>query len=306
MFLRDCVRDLRYSGRQFAATPLVTCVAVLTLAVGIGANSAIFSLLDTAPLQTLPVHDPKSLRTVEVVTRSGAGISNIPSEFFNELRKAPQSFSGLFAFYRGKMNFDTGGDIDQVVVQQITGGYYSTLGVRSFLGRTIDEQDERNRQHVAVLSYSFWSKRFGSDPAAVGKSVNLNGIPTEVVGVTPPAFFGTDQGVSPDITVPFDNPIELANVWATVRLKAGVSDKQAQAEADVALQRALELMRAGVANHRERDRKEILTQSAVLTRGDRGLGDALDSYTASLQTLMLPSGVVLLIACVDIANVLLA
>ncbi len=89
MFLRDCVRDLRYSWRQFAATPLVTCVAVLILAIGIGANAAIFSLLDTALLQTLPVHDPGKLRTVEVVTRSGAQMSNVPSEFFNVSLGAP-------------------------------------------------------------------------------------------------------------------------------------------------------------------------------------------------------------------------
>jgi FtsX-like permease family len=131
-------------------------------------------------------------------------------------------------------------------------------------------------------------------------------MPTEVVGVTPPAFFGTDQGVSPDITIPLDNPVQLANVWATVRLKEGVSDKQAQADADVALQGALELMRPGLANYRESDREEILTQRALLTRGDRGLGEALGSYTDSLQTLMLLSGVVLLIACVNIANVFLA
>ncbi len=124
--------------------------------------------------------------------------------------------------------------------------------------------------------------------------------------MTPPAFFGTDEGVSPDITIPLDNPIQFANVWGTVRLKPGVSDKQAQGEAEVALQHALESMRPGLANYRESDREDISTQRAVLTRGDRGLGYALDSYTASLQTLMLLSGAVLLIACVNIANVLLA
>ena len=306
MLLRDCVWDLRYSWRQLVGAPLVTAVAVLMLAVGIGANAAIFALLDTALLQTLPVQNPKSLRTVEVVTRSGVGMSNVPSEFFNELRKAPQSFSGVFGFFRDPMNFDTGGDIDRVVVQTVSGDYYSTLGVRSFLGRTIDDQDERNRQHVVVLSYSFWSRRFGSDPGIVGKTVNLNGVSTEVIGVTPPGFFGTDQGASPDITIPLDNPIELANVWATVRLKAGVSEQQAQAEAEVALQRALEGMRPGLANYRESEREEILTERAVLKRGDRGLGYALDSYTSALRILMLLSAAVLLIACVNVANVLLA
>jgi len=306
MFLRDCVRDLRYSWRQFAATPLVTCVAVLTLAVGIGANAAIFSLLDTALLQTLPVHDPGKLRTVEVVTRSGVERSNIHSEFFNELRKAPQSFSGVFAFWRGEMNCDAGGDIDRVLVQTVSGVYYSTLGVPVLLGRTIDEQDEKNHQRVAVLSYTFWARRFRSDPAIVGKSVNINGIPAEVIGVTPPAFFGTDQGVSPDITIPLDYPVQYANVWATVRLKEDVSDKQAQAEADLALQRALETIRPGLANHPAKDREEVLTERALLARGDQGLGVALGSYTDSLQILMLLSGAVLLIACVNIANVLLA
>lgn len=306
MLLRDCVRDLHYSWRQFAAMPLVTAVAALTLAVGIGANAAVFSLLDTALLQTLPVQDPQSLRTVEVVTRTGVEMSNVPTEFLNQLRKDPQSFSGLFGFWRGPMNFDTGGDVDRVLVQNVTGGYYPTLGVRSFLGRTIDEQDERSRQHVAVLSYSFWSKRFGMDPAIVGKTVNLNGVSTEVIGVTPPGFFGTDQGASPDVTIPFDHPIELVNVWATVRLKASTSNEQAQAEAEVALRHALEAMRPGLANYRASEREEILAQRAVLTRGDRGLGYALDSYTASLRTLMLLSGVVLLIACVNIANLLLA
>jgi len=107
---------------------MVACVAVITLAIGIGANAAIFSLLDTALLQTLPVHDPGSLRTVEVVTRSGVEMSNIPSEFFNELRKEPQSFSGVFGFFREQLNLDTGGDIDRVLVQMVSGGYYSTLG----------------------------------------------------------------------------------------------------------------------------------------------------------------------------------
>src|SRR5438445_476652 len=94
------------------------------------------------------------------------------------------------------MNFDASGDSDRVLVQQVSGGNYSTLGVPSFIGRTIDEQDEKNDQRVAVLSYSFWARRFNSNPLIVGKTVNLNGIPTEVIGVTPPAFFGTDQGVS--------------------------------------------------------------------------------------------------------------
>ena len=306
MFLRDCLQDFHYSWRQFARTPTVIGIATLTLAVGIGANAAIFSLLDTALLQTLPVHDARQLRTVEVVTRSGAEMSNVPAEFFAELRKNPKSFSGVFAFWRMKMNLDSGGDTDRVLVQLVSGGYYATLGVPSFLGRTIDEQDEINHQRVAVFSHSFWSRRFGSDSAIIGKTIKLNGMPTEVIGVTPPAFFGTDQGISPDVTIPFDHPVQFASVWATVRLKPNVRDQQAQLEADLALQRALESIRPGLASYRESDRAEILSQHALLIPGDRGLGLALDPYIPALRILILLSGVILLIACVNIANVLMA
>ena len=306
MFLRGFVQDLRYSWRQFTRAPTVIGIATLTLAIGVGANAAIFSLLDTALLQTLPVHDARQLRTVQVVTRSGATMSNVPSQLFAELRKAPQSFSGVFAFWRMKMNLDAGGDTSRVLVQFVSGGYYSTLGVRSFWGRLIDERDERNHERVAVLSHSCWTKRFSSDSNILGKTIRLNGTPTQIIGVTPPAFFGTDQGISPDLTIPLEDAVPFANVWTTVRLQENVSEKRAQLEADLALQRALNAMRPALADYRESDREEILSQHAVLTPGDKGLGLALDPYTPALRTLMLLSGAVLLIACVNIANVLMA
>jgi len=302
----DLWQDVRFGLRSLRKSPAFTVIAVLTLALGIGANTAIFSLLDTALFQTLPVYDPGELRTIEVVTHSGIEMSNIPSEFFDQLRKSPQSFSGVFALWRIRMNFDTGGDTDRILAQSVSGSYYSTLGVGSYLGRTISEADEQSRAHVGVLSYSFWSRQFGNDPAVLGKTVNLDGVATQIIGVMPPGFFGTDRGVSPDITIPLDNPVQLANVWTTVRLKQNVTDSQAQAEAEIALQHALESIRPGLTNYRAKDREEILTQHAALTRGDRGLGLALDPYTAPLRILMLLSGVVLLIACVNIANLLLA
>jgi predicted permease len=306
MALQECLQDVGYGWRQFARTPVVTVIVVLTLAIGVGAQTAIFSLLDTALFQTLPVQYPGQLRTVVVISRSGAEMSNVPAEFFEELRRAPQSFSGVFAFWRMKVNFDAGGDSDRLLLQMVSGQYYATLGVSAFLGRTISDADEQSQEKVAVLSHAFWMLRFGGDPEVIGRTVNIEGIPVVIVGVTPPGFFGTDQGISPEVTVPFDASARFANVWAMVRLKPDASEKQAQAEAEVALQRAMETIRPRLSKYREKDRQAILTQRAALRPGDAGLGLALSPYTQPLRILILLSGVVLLIACVNIANLLVA
>jgi predicted permease len=304
--LHDCVDDIRYGLRQFARTPALTGVAILTLAIGIGATTAIFSLLDAATLQRLPVAHPEQLRTAVVTDPRGATMSNVPSEFFEQLREAPSSFSGVFAFWRTTMNVDTGGDIERIPVQLVSGGYYSTLGVNAFGGRLIDDEDDKTGRPVAVISHAFWMRRFGGDPSALGRNLNVNGVATTIVGVTPPAFFGTDRGVSPDITIPLTSTQRLANVWATVRLKPGVSDERARAEAELALQRAHEIMRPGLRNYRQRERESILGERAGLMSGDKGSGYAMSAYVDPLRLLILLAGVVLLVACVNIANLLLA
>ena len=304
--LLDCVDDIRYGLRQFARTPGLTAVAILTLAIGIGATTAIFSLLDAATLQRLPVQHPEQLRTVIVTTPAGAWMGNVPSVFFDQLREAPSSFSGVFAFWRTTMNVDTGGDIERIEVQLVSGGYYSTLGVSVFGGRLIDDEDDRNRRRVAVLSHAFWVRRFGGDPSVLGRNLNVNGVATTVVGITPPAFFGTDRGVSPDVTIPLSSAPRLANVWIAVRLKPDVSDERARAEAELALQRAHEIMRSGLSNYRQRERESILGERAGLMSGDKGSGYAMSAYVDPLRLLILLAGVVLLVACVNIANLLLA
>src|ERR1035437_7303348 len=100
------------------------------------------------------------------------------------------------------------GDIERIEVQHVSGGYYSTLGVSVFDGRLIDDEDDRNRRRVAVISHAFWVRRFGGDPSVLGRNLNVNGVATTVVGITPPAFFGTDRGVSPDVTIPLSRSEE--------------------------------------------------------------------------------------------------
>jgi hypothetical protein len=173
-------------------------------------------------------------------------------------------------------------------------------------GRPIVQTDENSPDRVGVLSHRFWMRQFGGDRAALGQTVFLNGLPVTIVGIAPAGFTGIDNGVSPDITVPLGTPAPFANVWLTVRLKPDATDPQAQAEADVALKRALERIRPRLAGYRAADREAILNQRAGLQSAENGLGIAMDSYVESLRVLILLSAAVLLIACVNIANLLLA
>lgn len=301
--VRDCLEDIRFGLRQFARTPVLTVIALITLALGVGANTAVFSLLDAYLLQDLPVKNPHELRTVAVVSPT-AMMRNVPFELFEQLRSS-KSFSGVFAFWTMQMNLDSGNETERVLAQMVSGDYYSTLGVRARIGRTIQETDVALHEPVAVLSYPFWVRHFGANPAAIGKTLNVNGIPTVVIGVTGPSFFGTDRGVSPDITIPLQER-RLANIWTTVRLKPGADEKRSLAEVEVALQRALLAIRPRLERYRDSDREEILTMHAALLPGSKGLGYARIGYLPSLRILIVLCGMVLLIACVNIANLLLA
>ena len=297
---------MRYALRCLVAAPVFTIVSVLTLALGIGANTAIFSLLDEALLQRLPVRDPQQLRTALVVSRRGETMSNVPSEFFTELRRDPQSFSGVFASMTTEMNLDAGGDVDRVLVEYVSGRYYSTLGVPIVLGRPIADGDEDAADRVAILSHRFWTRRFGADPSVIGRTLSLNGIPATIVGVTPPGFFGMDRGVAPDVSIPLPSKSPFTNLWVTVRLRPSASDAQADAEAQAALRRAIEAIRPRLGRYRESERQWYLTLRAVFEPGDKGLGIALQGYLQPLRILLLLSVGVLLIACVNVANLLLA
>jgi putative ABC transport system permease protein len=298
--------DLRYAVRTLARSRTFTLVATLTLAVGIGANAAIFSLLDEALFQRLPVERPDELRAAVVVSRTGERLSNVPAELFQELRQAPRSFSGVFACWRTELSLDAGGDVERVLVQYASGRYYSTLGVPMFLGRPIEDADEHGAGTVAVLSHRFWVRRFGADRSVLGRTLGLNGVPATVIGVTPPLFFGIDRGVSPDVTVPLPNPSPFANLWVTVRLEPGASEREAETESTMALQRALETIRPRLSRYRQSDRERILTLRAALDPAARGAGAAMRTYVEPLWLLILLSTSVLFIACVNVANLMLA
>ena len=300
------VQDLRYAIRGLATSPAFTTVSVLILALGIGANTAVFSLLDEALYQRLPVRDPEALRTVVVTARTGGEMSNVPAELFEALRESPRAFSDVFAWMRTEMNFDTGEDSERVLVQYVSGRYYSSLGVDMSIGRPIAASDEENSEAVAVLSHRFWLRRFGGETTAIGRTIHLNGLAATVVGVTPPEFFGLDRGISPDVTIPLPRQSPFNNLWVTVRLGPGASAAAPDGEIHAAMRRAIEKIRPRLTRYRQSDREWYETLRAGLRPGDKGLGLAMHSYLVALRILMALSAGVLLIACVNIANLLLA
>ena len=304
--MRGWTQDLRYAVRGLAKSRAFTAVAMLMLALGVGANTAVFSLLDEALYQRLPVREPEGLRTLVVISQKGEEMSNVPSEFFQTVRDAPRAFSDVVASMRSEMNFDTGGDAERVLVQYVSGRYYSALGVPMWSGRPIVDTDEDSPDRVAILSHRFWVRRFGGDASAVGGTIHLNGNVATIIGITPPDFFGLDRGISPDVTIPLPKPSPFANLWVTARLAPGVSDVAADTEAQVALGRAIEMIRPRLTRYREADRQWYLTLRAGLRPGDKGVGVAMHRYLEPLRILLLLSAGVLLIACVNVANLLLA
>ena len=304
--MRSFVQDLRYAIRGLAKSPSFAAVAVLILALGTGANTAVFSLLDEAVYQRLPVRDPEALRTVVVTARTGEEMSNVPAELFEALRESPRTFSDVFAWMRTEMNFDTGEDSERVLVQYVSGRYYSSLGVGMSIGRPIAASDEESPEPVAVLSHRFWLRRFGAEATAIGRTIHLNGLAATVVGVTPPAFFGLDRGISPDVSIPLPRGSPFTNLWVTVRLAPDATAAAADGETQAAIQRAIEMIRPRLTRYRQSDRDWYLTLRAGLRPGDKGLGLAMHRYLGALRILLALSAGVLLIACVNIANLLLA
>src|SRR5947208_65638 len=226
--------DLRYSIRTLLKNPGFTVVAILTLALGIGANTAIFSLLNALILRELPVREPHRLVALSTITPKGqpAGLSYL---MFEEIRQQ-KVFSSLFT-WSGEVlyNLEANGKLWLSPVSFVTGDYYRTLGVMPFMGRAILPEDEGlqggSPNNIAVISFGCWQRRFGSDPAVVGKVMRVEGKPYTIVGVTPKEFLGLRVGTSEDVTVPLTNllPIERLRRGRSLsfdivgRLKADIS-----------------------------------------------------------------------------------
>src|SRR5262245_44321529 len=198
------LQDLRYGARMLLKYPGFTCVAALTLALGVGANTAIFSLIDAVLLKTLPVNNPERLVLLGRAL-GGKNGAQFPYRAYNQIRDQNEVLSGLLAWHPLRLSVSVDNQPEPAVAGQlVSGSYYSVLGVNAALGRTIVPDDDRapGQSPVCVISHNYWRRRFAGDPAVVGKTIHLGGAPFTIIGVTPPEFFGLEVGSSLDISVP--------------------------------------------------------------------------------------------------------
>jgi macrolide transport system ATP-binding/permease protein len=194
--IEDLMQDVRYGLRTLRKSPGFTAVAALSLALGIGANTAIFSLVDAVLLKLLPVKNPEQLVALEAFNQRGER-RNFSYLMFEQLRDLPQVFTGVFAAADGTSRMEmadpeSAGQTEQAEVQLVSGEYFRVLGVNAVIGRTLTAEDNRTpgAHPVAVLSYGFWQRRFAGDVSVIGKGITLKAQPFTIIGVTPPAFFG--------------------------------------------------------------------------------------------------------------------
>ena len=308
--MRSLWQNLRYTIRVLGKNPGFTAVAVFSLALGIGANTAIFSLLNTLLLRDLPVRQPERLVELSVLRRS----DKIPFSFpmFRELERGQRVFSGLIGWSFGEMtNVELNGVLSQADVRSVTGNYYSELGATPLLGRLITPEDvslgRSGASLVAVLSYEFWQRRFGGASDVAGKVIGIEGQPFTIIGVTRKWFTGMVTGESADVTIPMKSTENRSLLWVfiTGRLKNGVTAAQARAQLQSFWP---EVLRATASTETPGLRRQAFFSMGLdVAPAATGINAALRSrFTQPLYVLMGIVGLILLVACVNLANLMLA
>jgi putative ABC transport system permease protein len=311
------LNDLRLAFRALRASPIVSIVAALSLALGIGANTAIFSLVNSLLLRALPVVEPQRLVTIssDMAIRLGfkAGLG-WNYALWDQLRQRAQAFDGALAWSMPRFNLSAGGEMQPVDGLVASGEFFTTLGVKAALGRTFTTADDVRGGGpdgpVVVISDKLWRRRFGGSAGIVGKPLLVEGVPLTIVGVTPPEFLGLETGRSFDVALPLaieplirkraliDEPSSFL-LFVMLRLKAGQS-----IEAATASLRAMQPQMLGSVRVPEFVREPFTLVSAA--RGTDIPGSARQRYERPLLTIFVVVALVLLIACANIANLLLA
>jgi len=299
-------QDLRYGLRCLRKTPAFTAAAALTIALGVGANTAVFSLMDAVLLRSLPVQNPKELVFLE--TAGSAGLSGPPPyPCFTRLRAEAGSLTEMSAFSSDELRFEIDGKPEQVMGQVASGNYFELLGVKPTLGRLMNAEDEKLNPPVAIISDRYWRRRFGGDPAVIGKRISFREQTFTIAGVTPPEFWGLLPGTPIDVTLPITlerKHLTDAGAWwlhaIIARLKPGVSANQAQAESNVVFQSFI----SGSRHPAELIRKHF--HHLELGPAAHGMDVLRRRFSKPLYALMGIVGLVLLMATANIANLLLA
>jgi predicted permease len=332
-WIEDLVRDVRHGSRALRRHPGVAATAIVTLALGIGANTALFAVIDAVLLRPLPVADPDHLRLITVAgpdpTRRESAFSQA---VYADVRERVPAFSGVVAFgglSRMRLTQSGEGDatpvIEPIKTQPVSGNFFSVLGVRPGAGRLLDAADDQpGAVPAAVVSDGFWARRFGRDPSIVGRSIVVNDVAFTIVGVAPRGFAGVEVGVEPELWCPVQmfprlsgispdlfNSRQIRSLRLLARLRSGVDPAQAQAQveavletdrADLIARRAAQAGGSLAAAERARLEEGRLR----LEPGRAGFTPLRWQFRRPLLVLMSVVVLVLLIACANVANLLLA
>jgi len=326
-WLESLAQDVAYGFRSMLRTPVLTAVALLSLGLGIGANTAIFSFLDAIVLRSLPVKQPSQLLLLG--KGDGAGITNgygstnlYSYPFFREFQEKNGVFSDVATVFsignRPYSTVDRRGQMEPITVDIVSGSFFHTLGIEPMLGRTLNPSDDNSEgdHPVAMISYSWWQRALASDPNVLSHTVKLGDTTFNIVGVAPPGFFGIMVGHAPDVWVPMSMMKTVPPHWDGYkhnfyesnfifgRLRPGVTIQQAEANVNLLRQQIIRSFPDAKLNDYNLRR---LTQAHVsMTRMMTGLSYLRNDFSDPLKILMGVTAMVLLIACANIANLLLA
>jgi predicted permease len=322
--LESLWQDLRYGARLLRMNYGFTLVALLSLALGIGANTAIFQLIDAVRLRNLPVRSPEQLAEVRIANRDWASgsfngrHSMVTYPLWEQIRDQQQGFSSIFAWGDDTFNLAQGGQARYAQGLWVTGDFFNTLGVPALLGRVFTNADDQRGcgSSGTVISYAFWQREFGGDASVVGRKLTLNGHPFEIVGVTPASFFGLEAGRRYDVAIPIcSEPVMRGEYtklekrhhwWLGIigRLKAGWTIAKATAQLNAVSSAVLQATIPTVYN--ENSVKHYLEYRFAAFPAGTGVSRLRTQYEAPLWLLIVTAGLVLLIACGNLANLMLA
>ncbi|HEY7353566.1 MAG TPA: ABC transporter permease, partial [Terriglobales bacterium] len=317
-------QDVRYALRQLRKSPAFTAVAVITLALGIGANTAIFQMLDAVTMRSLPVSSPEEIAEIDPASMENARGSReswhpvVTTPIWEEIRRRQQAFSSVFAWSPGSFNLGEGSEARFVPGLEVSGNFFNGLGILPATGRLFtDADDQRGCKPAVVLSYAFWQSEYGGNPRTIGKLITLEHQRYEIIGVTPASFTGLEVGRQFNVAVPICSEDAIngrensrlnsgVNWWLIVmgRLKPGWTVQKASAE--------LTAISPGIfeASLRPEYPKESVAKYLkfkLLARpASGGISFLRESYSNSLWMLLAITGLVLLIACANLANLMLA
>jgi predicted permease len=325
--LESFFHDAAYGARALLRSPALTLVALLLLALGIGANTAIFSLLNAVMLRSLPVKQPAQLVLLGKgdttgITDDFARTNLYSYPFYRQMQQKNQVFSdtaAFFSFLRGGHGFVEGrAESEPMSVLLVSGTYFQTLGVGALIGRTLDDADDNSEgdHPVAVISYAWWKRSLAQDPNVLNRKLKLGATVYNIIGVAPPEFFGTKVGEAPDMWIPMsmvkaippnyggykDNFSESLLIMG--RLKPGVSSAQATSNVNLLFRQIL--MGFPDAKLSQENLQKLDRAKVPLTSMAMGLSELRRQFSKPLQILMAVVAIVLLIACANIANLLLA